>query len=704
MTDSEHLNLQARRIPVTCNKDCGGGCPLLAHVEGGRLTRITDNPLRGPYMVGCARGYQMPRVVYSPERLTRPLLRNGPRGSGQFRAVDWSQALDYVADRLADIKARYGPQAIMRLGGSGSCRGALHNSQVLTQRFLSLLGGYTDTTGNYSSAAVSFTTPYVLGTNLAGVDPATLAYSNVLILWGANVADNRLGCELEARVREAKARGVPVIVLDPRRSRTARTLGTQWIPVRPGTDSALMMAVLYVLLDEGLVDRAFIERYSVGFDALERTVRGQDGGPAHTPVWAEVLCGTPADVIVAFARQYGQAKPAALIPGLSIQRTMGGEEASRLAIALQVATGNLGRLGGTSGGLTWKRLPIPRMPAIGARGAVAPVCVHVYRWPDAILGGSAEGYPSDVRAVYNVGGNWLVQGSDVHKSIRAFQKLEFAVCHDYFLTPTARHCDVVLPVTTFLERQDVIFPEANYLLFSSRAVPPQGEARNDYDVFCELAERLGFGPQFSEGRDEEAWLRHLVAQSEVPDYEEFKRTGIYMGPEQCRVGLADFVADPDAHPLRTPSGRVEIASPRFAQVGFPEVPEARILGTEVDYPLRMVTPKARYRTHSQYDNIAWFKQREPQQLWMHPQDAAARGIADGQLVLVYNAQGRVRIAARVTPDIMPGVVCLLAGVWPRFEPDGTDTAGSPNVLTCTEPTLPSQGSRTHSVLVQVKVA
>ncbi len=654
-------------------------------------------------MRGCARGYQMPRTLYAPDRLKKPLLRDGPRGSGRFREVSWTQALDLVADRLGKIRVHWGAQAVLRLGGSGSCRGALHNSALLTQRFLGMFGGYTESSGNYSSQAVSFTTPLLLGTKMAGIDPGTLQHSQLIILWGANIADNRLGCEMEARVHEAKDRGVPIVVIDPRRSRTVRTLGTQWMPVYPGTDATLMMAILWVWIKEGLVETAFVDKYSVGFDLLQRRILGQDGGPARTPQWAEALCGMPADDIVRFARLYAGVKPVALLPGLSIQRTVGGEETARLAIALQVASGNLGVPGGSSGAQFWNRLPAPRMPAIDAPAAPG-ACVPVYRWPDAILEGTAGGYPSDVRAVYNVGGNYLVQGSDVHKGMRAFERLEFAVCHDYFLTPTARHCDVVLPVTTFLERQDVVFPEANYLLFSNQAVPPQGSARNDYDIFCDLAERLGFGARFSQGRDEDAWLRHFVAHSEVPDYQEFKRTGIHMGGDQLRVGLAEFVGDPAGHPLHTPSGKVELASERHAQAGLPSVPEARLLPEPDGYPLRLVTPKARYRTHSQGDNIPWHKQREPQVLWMNPADAARRGIEDGRIVGVSSPQGCVRIPARVTVDIMPGVVCLLAGAWPRFAADGTDEAGCANVLTSTEPTLPSQGSRTHSVWVEVQRA
>jgi anaerobic dimethyl sulfoxide reductase subunit A len=696
-------------LPISCNKDCGGGCPLLATVEHGRVTRITNNPLGGPTMSGCVRGFQMPRVLYAPDRLKKPLLRTGPRGSGEFSEVEWPHALNLVAGRLAGVKARYGNEAILFLGGSGSCRGALHNTHRLTARFLGLFGGYTGTYGSYSSGAADFATPFVLGTSPPGIDPGTLQFSELIVLWGANVTGTRMGCETEARVREARDRGVEVIVIDPRRSRTVSRLGTQWIPVWPGTDAALMLAVLYVWITEGLIDEGFVEKYSVGFDELEQYVLGQPSTGSSgrcipkTPQWAERICGTPAGTIVQFARQYGRTHPAALIPGLSIQRTIGGEEAARLTIALQVATGNLGVPGGSSGAPSWRQLPRLRMGGIGVPANPVQARVPQYRWPDVILEGRRGGYPSDVRAVYNVGGNYLVQGSDVHKNVRAFNALEFAVCHDYFLTPTALHCDVVLPATTFLERDDVVFPDGgNYLLFSNQAVPPLPEARNDYAIFCELADRLGFLAEFSEGRSDEEWLRSFVAASEVPDYEEFRRTGIYKGEDQSRVGLSDFVADPQAHPLDTPSGRVEISSAAYAGTGYSPIPEYRGLQPDDRYPLRLITPHPRTRTHSQCGNIPWFKERERQVLWIHPRDAAERQIADGQEVYVSSPQGRVRIAARVTGDIMPGVVSLLEGVWPAFDPDGTDTAGSPNVLTSTVPTQPSQCSRTHSVLVQVK--
>jgi len=690
------------RLPVSCNKDCGAGCPLLAHVEGGRLVRITDNPLKAPHMTGCVRGYQMPRVVYAPDRLRAPLIRAGARGSGQFREASWEEALSLAAERLGDIRARHGSQAVLRLGGSGSCRGAVHNTSGLLSRFLAFFGGATTTYSSYSSAASSFVTPFVYGTPLTGLDPSTLPHARMIVLWGANLADLRFGCETESWLQEAKDGGTEIVVIDPRRTRTMERYGTQWLPIRPGTDTALAAAVLHVLSAEGLLDREFIARYSVGMGELEEYVRGRGAdGLAKTPAWAAAICGLPAEAIADFARRYGRAKPAALIPGLSIQRTIGGEDAARFAMALQVATGNVGRLGGSTGGNTWGRLPGPRCGALRAPAGVASPAVPVYRWPDAILEGTAGGYPTDIRATYTVGGNYLSQGSDIRKNIRAMEKVEFSVCHDYVLTPTARYCDVVFPATTYLERDDVVFPAGNYLFYSHQVVMPQHQARHDYDILAELADRLGFGAAFTEGRSAGQWLEQVLAASEIPDVAEFKRTGIYLGREQKRFALADFVADPVAHPLSTPSGRIEIASAAYAaRTGWPAIPVCREMDPEPGYTLRLVTPHPRHRTHSQYDHLPWFREREPHALWIYPGDAAARGIADGARARVRSPQGELSVPVRVTEEIMPGVVSLLEGVWPDVGADGVDQAGSPNWLTSTAPTEPSLGARTHSVWVE----
>jgi anaerobic dimethyl sulfoxide reductase subunit A len=474
--------------------------------------------------------------------------------------------------------------------------------------------------------------------------------------------------------------------------------------VNPGTDTALMAAVLYVLLLEDRVDRSFVRRTSTGFEVLERYVLGLDDGRPKNPSWAEEICSTPKKTIAELARQYGRSKPTALIPGLSIQRTIAGEEAIRMAVALQTATGNIGVPGGSSGANVWNRLPEPRFGKLPVPSLPKPSEVPVNSWPDAILEGVAGGYPGEIKAIYNVGGNYLTTGSDLCKSIRAFQRVEFSVCHDYFLTPTAGYCDVVLPATTYLERSDVVFPETNHLLYSHRVIDPVGEARNDYDIFCALADRLGFGGEYSQGRSADRWLEQFLESSEIEDVEGFRRSGIYVGDEQERCGLSDFLSDPESHPLDTPSGKIEIASRRYAGLGFPDIPTWRGLQPTPEYPLYLITPHARYRINSQYANDPWFVRLEEQALWMNPEDAKVRRIEEGGRVEVESPEGKMRIPIRTTGDIMPGVVCLTAGMWPRIGRDGVDTAGSANILTSTVPTKPSLSSRTHSVAVEVRPA
>jgi anaerobic dimethyl sulfoxide reductase subunit A len=692
-----------RTFPVACPLDCGGGCPLLAHVEDGRVVKITNNPNGDSHMAGCIKGLQMTRVLYAPDRLTKPLIRTGPRGSGDFKEATWDEALDLVARRLNEIKGRYGAGSIFRFGSAGTSTGALYETVNITRRFLALLGGYTDITDGFSSAAGKFTTPFVLGMRGAGIDAGTLRSSKLIILWGANISEARLEGALEAHVREAKARGVPIIFIDPRRTLTAKNLASKWIPIYPGSDSAMMMAVLNVLATEGMIDSTFTMKYSVGFDELLNHVLGGDDGVPKTPEWAEGICGTHASEIREFARLYGRSHPTALIPGLSIQRTLGGEEAIRMSISLQVATGNIGIEGGSSGGLTWGTLPSPRIGTLPVLDNPAGAVVNAYKWPDAILEGRKGGYPTDIHAIYNVGGNYLSTSPDTRKVIHAFESVEFSVCHDFFLTPTAKYCDVVLPAAMFLERNDIVIADGgNHVMFSHKVSEPPGEAKTDYEIFCLLAERLGFLPAYSEGRTEGEWLDKFIAESEVPDPNEFKEKGIYFGTDQYRVSLSSFRANPKANPLKTPSGLIQIHSDAYAKTGYPAIPTCRAATPDKEHPLRLISPKSRYRIHSENWNIPFFRERERHALWMNPVDASPRGITDGDTVLIRNQIGKVRIPAMITPDIMAGVVCLQEGAWPTFDEEGVETSGSPNVLAPTEPTMPSRATRTHTIFVEVE--
>ncbi|MHB0897165.1 MAG: molybdopterin-dependent oxidoreductase, partial [Spirochaetales bacterium] len=293
-------------VPVFCGRDCGGdACPLLAEVDEGRVLRIRHNPAAGEYVRGCPKGFALPHFHYSSERIKTPLVRSGPRGSGAFKSVSWDEALDRVRDGLLACAKRYGPQAVMSLSSAGST-GALHNTEKLTRRFLNAIGGCTVLDGNYSSNAAGFALRNAFGSDYAnsGFDPATMDKSSMVILWGANILEARLAAELPARLLRASERGVPVISIDPRKTATTKRAKAEWIPVRPGTDAALMYAILDVLRRERLIDEQFVERRAEGFADLMDFVSGRLDGVEKSPAWAASLCGLEAEAIAALAKRW----------------------------------------------------------------------------------------------------------------------------------------------------------------------------------------------------------------------------------------------------------------------------------------------------------------------------------------------------------------------------------------------------------------
>ena len=532
-------------IPVSCNRDCGAGCPLTAVTENGRVVKITDSKHKGEWMSGCGRGYRSHKVIYHESRLMTPLIKN--RRTGEFREAGWDEALDYTADSLQQIKDRYGAASILKAGGGGACRGALHHTARLPLRFLSLFGGCTTYSDSYSAAATTFAAPYVYGTHYHGIDAATLEDSRFIFMTGANIAELRYGCELFNRLKALSVKGVKIVVLDPRKTRTVTGLDAEWIKISPGTDSAFAAAVIHDLVVNGGIDHDFIGRYTHGFGPFRDWLFE---GPVKDAEWAAGICGCTPESVRTVAGYYRRYSPAALIPGLSIQRNLGGEDAARIMAVLQAVTGNAGRRGGSSGINIWGGLPKARCGKL--ENSLAAACaeirnIPVYTWPDVILDGETD---PPVKAAYNCGGNWLVQGADSGKSEKAWNKLEFSVTHELFMTATAAASDVVLPVADYLERNDIVFPEGNFLLFSQKASEPPPGVKSDYEIFRLLAGRLGFGADFSENRSELEWLDYFLEQSDVADPEEFKRKGIWFGNDTGRVGLADFIEDPKPVRLR----------------------------------------------------------------------------------------------------------------------------------------------------------
>ncbi|MCL5026862.1 MAG: molybdopterin-dependent oxidoreductase, partial [Chloroflexi bacterium] len=415
--------------------------------------------------------------------------------------------------------------------------------------------------------------------------------------------------------------------------------------------------------------------------------------------------------IAGLAREYASAKPAALVPGWGHQRTAFGEQPSRLCIALAGMTGNVGISGGNAAGhymmRSYARRPVGKIPT-GKNPAGVTIAIN--KWADAVLEGKAGGYESDIKMVYVSGRNILNQFGNVAKSVAAMRKLEFVVVHEQFMTPTARFADIALPITTWFEREDIVVAR-DYAIYMSKVIEPMYECKSDLQIFTELAGRLGVSG-YNDKTDVE-WLRSFTEGSDIEDFERFQREGVfYFERIQPYVAFRQQIEDPEHHPFNTPSGKIELYSPRLEAIGKPDtVPsipkyvrpwESRDDPLAQEFPLQIITPHCKKFTHSTLTNLPWLQELEPHAVWMSAADAASRRIADGELVKVFNGRGEVHLPAKVTERIMPGVVCIYQGIWYAPDGQGVDLSGCANVLTRDEDTPVADGATTHSCLVEVE--
>jgi anaerobic dimethyl sulfoxide reductase subunit A len=541
---------------------------------------------------------------------------------------------------------------------------------------------------------------WMLGERVPGDDRATLLDARLIILWGMNPGELRLAPNTDHFIAQARDRGARVILIDPRYTDSG-VLADQWIPIRPGTDAALAAALAYFMETEDLVDRAFLASHTVGYDLYRRYVLGLDDGTPKTPAWAEAITGVPVATIVQLARDYATVKPAALLPGWGPQRALYGEQYARAMITLACMTGNVGTRGGgvASVGTRGNIVPIGSLP-MGPKASRRRISSAA--WAAPILEGALE---PPITLAYIVASNLINRSPNTLGNIRALEMLDFVVVHEQFLTPTTRHADIVLPIVTDLERSELVtsWGYDTHLFQSQQVLPPAGEARTDYWIFAQLAQRLGVEPSYSEGRTEQQWLDHLLSQAPI-DRAPLERDGLLRLEGAPRVALADFRADPVAHPLKTASGRIEIASAQAVAVGLPLIPSYVPAETEPDVApgaLQLVTPHSKQRSNSCAHASPWIRDAAPHTLWLNPQDAQARGIADGDAVEAFNAQGTVRVAARVTERIMPGVACLYQGTWYAPDAKGVDEGGCANVLT-DHRLSPSGGPTMHTTWIEVR--
>jgi anaerobic dimethyl sulfoxide reductase subunit A len=494
----------------------------------------------------------------------------------------------------------------------------------------------------------------------------------------------------------------------------------------------MLVAMAYVMVSENLQNQAFLDKYTFGFPQYQEYLLGKEDGIPKTPQWAERTTGVPAQTITALARDYARLRPAALIGGIAPGRTAFGEQYHRAAMVLAAMTGNIGIPGGDPAGRNWtgllafpflrlgrgmwggpnrveESLP-PRPNALASRGFHVSGHIHFTKIPDAILQGKAGGYPADIKLLYTVNTNYLNQHPNINKIVQALKKLEFFVVHEQFMTSTAKFADVILPSNTFLEREDITTGEGiPHFSYMKKVIDPIGESRSHLDICVGLASKLRL--EGYSDRSEEEWLKEIAKPSIIPDFDQFKEKSLYRVPlPQPHVAFREEIEDPQEHPFRTPSGKIEIYSQRLAELNNPQIPAIPKYIDAWDspwsppahkYPLQLISSHHKTRALSQNHNIPWLQELLPQAIYINSIDASARGIKDGDKVRAFNDLGEMIITARVTERIMPGVVDIPQGAW--YDPDakGVDRGGCSNTLTRDE-SSPGGALASNTGLVQVE--
>lgn len=721
-----------------------------------------------------------PDQLYTNARVKYPMVRksflaapgkaDGKRGDDEFVRVSWDEAYKLIHEQHMRIRKEHGPASVFAGSYGWRSSGVLHKAQTLLQRYMSLAGGYSGHLGDYSTGAAQVIMPHVVGSvevyEQQTTYPMIMEHSQVVVLWGVNPLNtlkiawsstDEQGLEF---FNKLKASGKTVIAIDPMRSETIEFFGdkAQWLAPNMGTDVAMMLGIAHTLASNSLHDKAFLEKYTTGYDKFEEYLLGKTDNTPKTPAWAEAICGVPAKQIELLAEIFSKNKTM-LMGGWGMQRQQYGEQKHWMMVTLAAMLGQIGTEGGgfgfsyhySNGGNPTRSGGI--LSAISASVAGASSSGNDWATSDAVNSfplarivealekpdskyqhnGHELTYPN-IKMIWWAGGANFTHHQDTNRLIKAWQKPEMIVVSECYWTAAAKHADIVLPITTSFERNDLTMTgdySNQHLVPMKQVVPPQFESRNDFDVFADMSELLKPGGRkvYTEGKEEMDWLREFYDAAQkgaraqrvsMPQFNQFWQANklIEMRNNEKNdkyVRYAEFRSDPVMNPLGTPSGKIEIYSKTIEGFGYKDCPpHATWLapdewkGSAKEGQLQLLTAHPAHRLHSQLNYAGLRKlyaiaDREP--ITIHPDDAKARNIANGDLVRAYNDRGQVLVGALVTDGIKPGIVCIHEGAWPDLDPaaGGICKNGGANVLTSDIPTSQlANGCSGNTALVYIE--
>ncbi|MGA2021400.1 MAG: molybdopterin-dependent oxidoreductase [Candidatus Sulfotelmatobacter sp.] len=709
-------------VHAACPHDCPDACGVLITVEDGRATKIQGDP-KHPVTRGflCAKVAKYLDRVYSPDRVLYPMRRIAPKGvaaahAGEgaratqiWRRIAWDEALDEIATRFQEIIAEFGSEAILPYSYGGTL-GAL-NGASMDRRFFRRLGA-SELDRTICSAAGEAGLISVLGVKL-GTEPEQFVHSRYIIAWASNIHGNNV--HLWPFIAEARRNGAKLVVIDPYRTRTA-ACADWYLPINPGTDGALALAMMHVIIGEGLHDADYVAQYTLGFDQLREKVK------AYPPERVASCTGISADDIRKLAREYATVRPSVIRLNYGVQRSEGGGMATRAIVMLPCVIGSWKEVGGglqmsTSGAFQLNAEALKR-PSLTPTGGGSPRIVNMVELGKAL---NTLGDPP-LRALFVYNSNPAAVCPNHNEVVRGLKRPDlFTVVHEQFFTDTTDYADIVLPATTFFEHKDLQAAYGHYYLqVSDQAIEPRGECRSNVELFRALAARMGFNDEcFTESIDEmidgalassNPWLQgitreRLQREGQVRLNFSGQCPGAGGASEKAGiVGSQEFFLPFAQGNFRTPSGKAELYSEAMKVLRLDPVAEftppaqSRHGADKATFPLELLARKADNFLNSTFSNLPSVQEMEDADLLeMHSADARARGIVDGAKVRVYNHRGEIFLKARVDGAVQPGVVSARLS-WAKLSPGFRNI----NVLTSEKLSDLGNSATFYSVLVEVE--